>query len=282
MIQKALSADEIEFSVAGITIKGSFYKQSVPKALLILIHGMGEHHRRYERSLIPFFLKNDIAVIAYDQIGHGRSEGKKGWHPGYHFLLDCIDLCIDTGNKELGKLPMFVYGHSMGGNVALTYALERPDRLTGVIASSPFIELSFQPPAWKLILGKLLGRFLPKLTLSNELNTSDLSKIEDEVRAYEEDTLIHDQISPSYSITMIEQGGYLLKNASSLKIPLLLLHGTEDKITSSVASQKFSHSTDKAELVLIRGGYHEIHNDLEAPVLYKTLEDWIERQITNP
>ena len=127
-----------------------------------------------------------------------------------------------------------------------------------------------------------MGSIFPKMTLSNELSTADLSKIDEEVRMYEEDPLIHDRISPAYSITMLEQGQQLLKQASSLNIPLLLLHGDKDRITSYEASKNFCKASELAQIKLIEGAFHEIHNDLEAPILYETVGQWLEEQITNP
>ena len=183
-----------QVSVAGHKLHGWVYPVQNPVASVIVVHGMGEYGRRYERSVIPRLLDKAIGVIAFDQFGHGQNSGKKGHHPGYEYLLESIDLIIELAEKHFSGSPKFLYGHSMGGNVALNYALSRPDKLSGLVVTSPFLRLAFEPPAWKMAAGKLLYRIWPSVTLSNEVDPASLSRIEEEVEAYRRDVLVHDRV----------------------------------------------------------------------------------------
>ena len=164
-----------EIQVAGKSLQGHMYPLPDPKAVVLIVHGMGEYGRRYERFVIPRLLDHGFSVITYDQFGHGTNPGKKGHHPGYEYLLESIDKCIDKSKQNFGDVPVVLYGHSMGGNVSLSYVLERPGRIAGAVISSPFLRLSFDPPAWKLALGRMLGKILPSVTLANEIDASAIS-----------------------------------------------------------------------------------------------------------
>lgn len=248
--------------------------------MVIVVHGMGEYGRRYERSVIPWLLDHSVAVIAYDQFGHGRSSCKRGVHPGYEHLLDSIDAMIDKASDIHPGLPVFLYGHSMGGNVVLNYTLRRTERIRAVIVTSPFIRLAFEPPAWKISLARLLQKILPSMTLANEIDPKTLSKDESEVEAYRRDPLIHDRVSPAYSVEFMEQGEYILRQAKKLRKPVLLLHGDRDRLTDPKASAEFAKNAgDPVTYKNFPEGYHELHHDQERELLLNTVVDWIERNL---
>ena len=268
-----------QVSVAGQKLHGWVYPVQNPVASVIVVHGMGEYGRRYERSVIPRLLDNAIGVISYDQFGHGQNSGKKGHHPGYEYLLDSIDLMIELAEQHFSESPKFLYGHSMGGNVALNYALSRPGKLSGLVVTSPFLRLAFEPPAWKMAAGKLLYRIWPSVTMSNEVDPESLSRIEEEVEAYRRDLLVHDRVSPAYSIEIMKKGEWAIRNAGNLKVPLLLIHGSADQLTDFKASRDFAENAgEQAEFVLIDGGFHELHHDLDRNAVLEKAVNWIDEK----
>jgi alpha-beta hydrolase superfamily lysophospholipase len=241
---------------------------------------MGEHLGRYEKNVIPHLLNHQISVFAYDQFGHGKTTGKRGHNPGFELVLDCVGYVSKKAQKLFPEVPVFLYGHSMGGNIVLNYVLRRPHHFKGVIASSPFLKLAFEPPKWKLALGKILGKVAPSMTMTNELNPNDISRIPEEVSAYSNDPLVHNKISANYSIKFIETGQWALDHASNLKIPVLLLHGTGDKIIDYKATEFFAkNSNSLATLALFKDGYHELHHDLCREEFLTTITEWINQQL---
>ncbi len=264
-----------EIQVAGIPLHGYLYPLPDPKAVVLIVHGMGEYGRRYERFVIPRLLDNGFSVIAYDQFGHGSNPGKKGHHPGQEYLLESIDKCLEKAKQSFGELPVILYGHSMGGNVSLSYVLERPGSIAGAVISSPFLRLSFDPPAWKLTLGRMLGKIFPSLTLANEIDAHAISRIPNEVEAYLEDPLIHDRVSPAYSIALMEKGENIIKRAHEINVPLLLLHGSGDQLTDPGASRELAdRAGDNVEYHEVKGGYHELHHDLQRQEVMNHILSW--------
>ena len=272
-----------EFQICGLTLHGQFYEPQEVKAVVVLVHGMGEYSRRYEQTVVPKLLKQSFAVISYDQFGHGLSEGKKGDHPGYECILDGLEQMLNKASSLFQPLPTFLYGHSMGGNVVINYVLRRENKLSGVIATSPFLKLAFKPPAWKMAFGKILDLIYPSLTMPNELDPQALSKDQKEVEAYLDDPMIHDKVSTRFSLAFMQTGEWAIDNASSLKTPMLLLHGTKDRITSHLASKEFAEKANgQVKFVPIENGYHELHHDIEKNIVLNQICDWIQKQIPKP
>ena len=276
-----MNHQEFGFNHHNTLFYGQYWKAETTKAVVILVHGMGEHSGRYATFVVPQLLKHHISVIAYDQFGHGKTEGKKGHNPGFEAVLDCIDVIADKAKNIFGKdVPTFLYGHSMGGNVVINYVLRRKHSFKGVVATSPFLKLAFQPPSWKLSIGSLLQKIAPSMTMGNELDATAISRDTTEVQKYIDDPMVHDRISPNYSLTFIKTGEWALQHASKLTVPMLVLHGSGDKIISHKASEEFVKNTNgMASLKLFEGGYHELHNDLCKEELMNTVTSWIENQL---
>lgn len=278
-----MTRNNFEFQIAGLTLRGQFYKPEDAQAVVILVHGMGEYSRRYERTVVPSLLKSSIAVISYDQFGHGHSQGKKGHHPGYNYLLDSISHMIEKADNLFPSKPVFLYGHSMGGNVVINFTLRRKHHLKGAIVTSPFLKLAFDPPEWKMLFGKIIDRVYPSITMPNELDLKFLSKDQQEIEAYKTDPLIHDQVSTRYSLELMKTGEWAIQHASSLTTSMLLMHGTKDQITSHLASKEFAEKAkEQVKFVPIENGYHELHHDLEKDIVLDQICDWIQKHITKP
>ena len=266
---------EFEFNLHNTKFYGQYFKTETVKGVIILVHGMGEHSNRYTNFVIPKLLEKNLSVITYDQFGHGRTEGKRGHNPGYEAILDSLSHIILKAKEVFGDTPLFLYGHSMGGNVVINYALRKEHTLKGIIATSPMLRLAFKPPSWKLFIGKIIQKIAPSLTMPSELDENAISRDPKEVKKYSDDSLIHDKISPNYSLIFFETGEWAIKNAYKLQTPMLLIHGTGDRITDHKASTEFVNNTNGiASLELFENGYHELHNDLEKDKFIEILTNW--------
>jgi len=270
---------EFTFNLCKTTFYGQYWQPTTVKAVVVLIHGMGEHATRYADFVIPKLTDNNFGVLAFDQFGHGKTTGKRGHNPSFEAVLESVSCAIQKAKAVFGEQPLFLYGHSMGGNVAINYVLQKEHQLTGVVATSPFLQLAFQPPAWKLVLGKLMQKIAPSITLGNELDANDISRDPVEVAKYKNDPLVHDQVSPNFSLTFIDTGAWAIKNASKLTIPMAIFHGTADKIIDYKGSEAFANNTEKASLTTYEGGVHELHNDLCKEAVVTDILHWLDSQL---
>lgn len=258
---------------------GEYWVPKGCKAMILLVHGMGEHLGRYKDFVISELLAKHIGVLAYDNFGHGKTSGKRGHCPGYMQLLEVLDTMYIKLENLGHQVPIFIYGHSMGGNLVLNYLLKFNPNMAGAIVSSPFLRLAFEPLKWKILLGKIFQNIAPSITLSSGLDPKTISRLPEEVEKYQLDPLVHDRVSPNYSILMMKAGSWVMDNASKLQIPTLILHGTGDEITDHQSSKEFTEKSKYAELALFDKGFHELHNDLEREKVLHIITDWVEEYI---
>src|SRR5262249_41630904 len=122
-----------------------------PRAVVGIIHGMGEHSGRYSH-VAERLIREGYAVLAYDQRGHGRTDGKRGHTPSYELLVDGVDRFVTEARRRFPELPLFLYSHSMGGNVTLNYLLRRKPQLAGAVVTGPWLRLAFQPPQLQVVV----------------------------------------------------------------------------------------------------------------------------------
>ena len=245
------------------------------KAVVCLIHGIGEHSSRYGH-VAAFLNQNGYALLAFDHRGHGKSEGPRGHFPCYETVMLDIKTHLKQAAERFQNEPVILYGHSMGGNLVLNYALRYTSQIAGVIATAPMLRLSFKPSKAKELLAKCLIRFWPTLSLPNGLDTKDISRDPEVVKKYDEDPLTHNRVTPCF-LNLMEAGEWALEHASEFSKPLLVMHGGEDHITSPENSRAFA--TDAGRICTLKiwdGLYHEIHNEPEKQNILETMMRWIE------
>ncbi|WP_411030549.1 alpha/beta hydrolase [Spongiimicrobium sp. 3-5] len=269
-------AFKIQFE--GKQIFGKFIQPQVIKGVVLLVHGFGEHSGRYDNNIVPMLLQSSLAVVSYDNIGHGKSDGKRGHCPSYEALLDILDILIVKTETIFPDTTLFLYGHSMGGNLVLNHALRRTANYKGIVATSPYLRLAFKPPLWKMVLGKAMLKLMPSFTLPSGLDPTTISRIPEETESYKTDPLVHDKVSPMFSFPIMDAGEWAIANAHNLQTKTLLLHGTGDRLIDHRATVSFHKKASTTTLQLFEGGYHELHNDLCKEAMMKTVESWLQQQ----
>ena len=251
----------------------------IPKGTVVLVHGFGEHSGRYLSEVVPQLLKTKLAVIGYDNIGHGKSGGKQGHCPNYEALMYILHQAILKGRSIYPDKPIFLYGHSMGGNLVLNYVLRSRVGIQGVVATSPYLRLAFKPPKWKMLLGKFMLGLFPGITLSSGLDPSAISRLPEEVDRYIADPLVHDRVSPMFSFPIMEAGEWAIDHAHLLKTEALLLHGTGDRIIDFKGTESFHGKASVTTLKLIDGAYHELHNDTCRDEVLLSITAWLKTRV---
>ncbi len=130
--------------------------EGLPKAVVVVAHGFGEHSGRYQ-NLVDALVPSGYAIYAPDHRGHGRSEGHRALIDKHTYLLDDLDRVFARAATDYPGLPVFLLGHSMGGNIALASALAHQDRLAGLILSGPAVTTHGIPKALQT-LARTLGK----------------------------------------------------------------------------------------------------------------------------
>lgn len=248
-----------------------------PRAVCTLVHGQGEHIGRYDH-VARWYNARNIAVSGYDHQGYGRSAGKRGHAESLDALLDDIGQALEETASLYPGVPHFLYGHSMGGHLVLNYLFRRKPQLQGVIATAPWIRLAFPAPALKVLAGRLFRHILPAVALPNGLTVQHLSRDPAVVIDYQQDPLNHNLISMAAGVELLDGSIWLDRFEGGTPVPLLLQHGTDDKVTSAPATRELAGRL-RGDVTHREwpGLYHEIHNEPEKETVFAFTLEWMER-----
>ncbi|KAB8332313.1 lysophospholipase [Scytonema tolypothrichoides VB-61278] len=249
-----------------------------PRAVLVIVHGFNSHSGHYLWAGEQF-ARGGLAVYAIDLRGRGRSEGDR-----YH--IDHIDdytrdvgSLIDQARVENPGLPVFLLGHSAGGVVSCVYALDHQAKLAGLICESFAHELP--APGIALAVLKGLSHVVPHAHVL-KLDNAHFSRDPKVVEALNNDPFVKDEAQPTETVAAMLRGDDRLKQGfAQLTLPVLILHGTEDKVTKPSGSQHFyeqAGAQDKT-LKLYEGHFHDLLNDLDKELVLADIQQWIDARI---
>lgn len=160
------------------------------RAVIIMVHGHGEHIQRY-LTWAELFNKENIGFTGVDLPGHGRSDGQRGHVKSFSLYHEMADILINECNKTFPGIPVFLYGHSLGGLIVLDYLLKKNPEIKGSVITSPTLRLAFEPEKFKLVLASFMKYILPGLTQLTGLPVDYLSRDGEVVEKYKNDPMIH-------------------------------------------------------------------------------------------
>ncbi|HUG17484.1 MAG TPA: lysophospholipase [Planctomycetaceae bacterium] len=247
-----------------------------------IVHGMGEHSGRYA-DVANYLCRAGYRVSAYDQRGHGRTAGRRGDVSSYDLLLDDLDEFVSRLRAHMVDSKLFLYGHSFGGNVVLNYALRRKPALSGLVITSPLLRPTKTPPLWKRLFAHTCYRICPAFRLPMGIDSRGLSHDRKVVQAYKTDMLNHSVISARLAVETLDAGEWALVHARELELPLLLMHGSFDAITSSAASREFAENVESSCLFKLWPGlFHELHNEPERLEVLEMIAGWLQTFTMTP
>ncbi len=245
-------------------------------AVIVLVHGLGEHIQRY-RDWADLFNSENIGFAGVDLPGHGMSDGKKGHIKNYSVTDEMITILLGECKKTFPGTPLFLYGHSLGGGIVLDYLVRNKPKIKGAVVTSPWLKLSFEPEKAKVRMAAIMKGIFPGLVQPSGLNTVHLSHDTSVVERYRADPLVHGNLSVGLFYSAMKAAENALANAHYLSVPLLLMHGSDDQICSVEGSREFASLTQLAELKIWDGGYHELHNEPFRQEVFSYITGWINK-----
>ena len=252
-----------------------------PKAVIALVHGFGEHGGRYAPMAVALKAKN-IAIVTVDLHGHGLTEGKRGVSHTYNALMSDVDAIMNKTKALYPGVPMFLFGHSMGGGLVLNNVLRRrPEGLAGVISSAPLIRPADPFPGIQRFALRVIRKLMPNFTANAGLDSAGISTIEAEVEKYKTDPLVHGRMGAGLAVDVMAGGEWLLEYANVWyeTVPLLLYHSKEDALTDFAASEEFGRLAPGCEFYAYDNVAHEMHNDTSRDDVFKMIDNFISRHI---
>jgi acylglycerol lipase len=256
-----------------VPVKTFMWAAEQPRANILLTHGFGEYSARYHR-LIGELNRAGHSVYTYDHRGHGESEGPRAVNDVAVLVHDHIAL---RESLRALPLPLFAFGHSLGGLVTAASYLQDPRGVAGVVLSSPALLVGVNEPGWMKAVGRVLSRVAPGLPLT-VLPTGGLSRVAEEVTAYEQDPqMYHGKVPVQTAISMLKVSEGLWAKVPGWTLPTLIVHGDADKLTDVNGSRRFAKeiaSSDKT-YIEVPGGYHELFNDTVREEVTGKLVEWL-------
>jgi alpha-beta hydrolase superfamily lysophospholipase len=249
-----------------------------PRALVLLVHGLGEHAGRYA-GLAERLNDWGFAVRGYDQYGHGESSGVRGSLPSSTRLLDDLADLVDNARARMApEVPLILLGHSLGGLVAAHFVALRMRPVQALVLSSPALDPGLS--VFQKLLLAVLPKIAPNLRVGNGLDASMLSHDPAVVAAYLGDRLVHDRISGRLARFIADAGPATLALATQWQVPTLLLYAGADKLVNPAGSQAMAASAPPAVLRArcFETLYHELFNELHAAPVFAELKQWLDER----
>lgn len=269
---------------SGAPVRGYVWPALEPRAAVLLTHGLGEYAGRYVEKyhrLIPALVGAGLSVYAYDLRGHGGSEGRRAVVDAFTLVEDHL---LAREALRTGGLPLFAFGHSLGGLITAASVARDPRRLSGVILSSPALLIGEDQPAWMRALAPVLARVAPNAPVT-ALGSEGLSRLADEVSAYGTDTGIYQGKVPALTAaSMLRLSTGLWPLYARWRLPTLAVHGTADRITDVNGTRRFMEAIPAGDktLRLVEGGYHELLNDEPREEVLGWIVGWLRERSGQP
>ncbi len=253
---------------------------SKPKAVLLVVHGLAEHSGRY-KNLVEYFVPKGYAVYALDHRGHGKSEGMRSYVDRFDDYLTDLKTFFDIVRREQPNAKIFLVGHSLGATIGVPYAIDHQEEMAGLIASAPTLVASATVSPALIAIAGVISAILPKMGVA-VLDASTISRDQAVVDAYVNDPLVfRGKVPARTGAELARMWKTLPGQMPKIKLPLLVMQGTEDRLANLESSQllyRSAGSKDKT-LKLYEGFYHEIFNEPEHKRVMADVEAWLAKHI---
>lgn len=263
----------------GINLHAEYRCGDGPRAGLVVAHGIGEHSGRYA-ELAETLAASGLAVLTYDHRGHGSSPGQRAFVRSWDEYDSDLALAVSEVRRRAPDLPLFLFGHSLGGAMVLHYLVRPYERPAGVIASAPALGTPGVSPVL-LLLARIMSRLIPRFSMDTGLDDENLSRDPSVIETYRADPLVHGKGTARLATELTRAQNDIFAGIGVIDVPLLLAYGDADRIAPREPIERLlsaSGSIDK-RLEVFRGGYHELHLDLEREQVLALYADWIADRI---
>jgi alpha-beta hydrolase superfamily lysophospholipase len=273
----------IEGNFKGVRDINIYYQGWLPeesvKAILLVVHGLGEHSGRY-MNVVDYFVPLGYAIYGLDHIGHGKSGGEREMVQRFDDYTDTLTIFYNMVTEWQVGNPIFILGHSMGGLIAPYYLLDHQDKFAGAIISAPVVKIGDSVSQATITMAKILSKIAPKMGLL-ALDVNGISRDPDVVEAYVNDPLVfHDKTPARLGAELLSAMLRVTEEVGKITLPFIVLQGSEDSLVEPSGAQMLydkASSNDKT-LKIYEGLYHEVFNEPERDQVLKDVEDWLKAQ----
>lgn len=251
-----------------------------PKAILLVVHGLAEHSGRYS-NLVNYFVPRGYAVYGFDQRGHGKSDGVKGYVDRFSYFVDDLDIFLRLVHSRHHDVKTFLVGHSIGGTIATAYAILHQDEFDGLILTGATLSTPTDVATGTIFAARILSLILPKVGLY-VIDAEGISQDKSVVNAYVDDPLVYrGKIRARLGVELIKAMGTVNRQISEIHLPILVMHGAADRLSDPKGSKMLYQKASSADKMLkvYEGYYHEIFNEPGREQVLADVESWLKTHI---
>jgi len=280
MLQAVDSSDGSFQSGSGANIFYRCWAPAEPRAVLLLAHGLAEHSGRYG-DFASFFADAGIATYALDFPGHGRSDGKRGHIRDFQEYTEALGALLSLAREAHPDIPFVLFGHSMGGLIAADFLLQHQSEFVAAVLTGAAIRSPQQPSSIVLFINRVIASVMPRLGVLR-LDASGISRDPQVISDYENDPLVYRGKATAGLVTALFSAmKRVVENATSIRLPMLITHGSVDSLTAVEGSELLhdSISSGDKKIVIYDGLYHEILNEPERKNVMADILQWLESRI---
>lgn len=255
----------------------SWHPVSKSNAGVLVVHGLCEHSGRYE-PLAHYLNSAGFSVFGLDLIGHGKSGGTRAHVPSFNDYTDLYLEYIDWIQKQYPGLPLFIFGHSMGGQLALEILIKAQEQFMAAVISAPNILVPDYVSPTTIQIGALISRFTPKFRIL-ALDSNGISSIPEEVEIYKNDPLVFNgKITARLASEMNRSMDNIADKGSLIQLPVRIIHGKQDPIVSPKSSHFLLDliSSEEKDLVLFPESYHETLRENNRQAVMESIQSWFQ------
>jgi acylglycerol lipase len=277
--------NHVEGNFKGVRDTNIYYQAWLPegnvKAVLLVVHGLGEHCGRY-MNVVNHFVPLGYAVYGFDLIGHGKSEGVREFVERFEDYTNTLAIYYNTVKGWQTGKPIFLLGHSMGGLIASYYLLDHQTDFRGAIISAPSIKVSDGISQATVIMGKILSALAPKVGLL-PLDANDISRDPEVVKAYVDDPLVfHGKMPARLAAELLKAMLHVTAEADKITLPFIIVQGSEDKLVDPGGAQMlYEKASSKDKTIRVYEGlHHEVFNEPERARVLQDVETWLAAHVT--
>ena len=273
-----------EGNFKGVRNTSIYYQGWLPdgsvKAVLLIVHGLGEHSGRY-MNVVNYFIPQGYAVYGLDHIGHGKSDGGREVVERFEDYTDNLTIYYNMVKVWQPDKPIFLLGHSMGGLIVAYYLLDHQTDFRGAIISAPSVRIPANITPMTITMSKILSSIAPKTGVL-VLDATGISRDPEVVKAYVNDPLVfHGKTPARLAAEMLKAMLHVTAEAEKITLPFITLQGSADRLVDPGGAQMvYDKASSKDKTIKIyEGFYHEVFNEQERAVVLKDVETWLKAHI---
>lgn len=274
----------IEGNFKGVRNANIYYQGWLPeenvKAVLLVVHGLGEHCGRY-MNVVNHFVPLDYAIYGLDHIGHGKSDGAREYVERFDDYTNTLAIFYNMVTDLQAEKSIFLLGHSMGGAIASYYLLDHQDDFKGAILSAPGVKVGDSISQATITMSKILSKLAPKMGVI-ALDVDGISRDPEVVEAYVNDPLVfHGKTPARLGAELLSAIQRITAEAGNITLPFIVVQGAEDSIVDPSGAQMLydKASSEDKTLKIYDELYHECFNEPERDRVLRDVENWLEVRI---